>query len=329
MREERAAILLTALPPEEREQILTRLGPERGGRLRAEMRRIGQAPGSRDVLEQVLRDFEALLERGPVSDREAPRAEVKKVAEPPARPAPPAPADQPAVSADALARDPLAVLREMEAEQVAAVLEGEHPRTVSLVLNALETEQAGRVLKGLQPKTRREASLCLGQTSSGSRDVLQRIARALVQKSQTLRAHPEERHGGDARYKKIADLLRSLDKAERMEILNALEQQEAETAARIKDFLYEFDDVLRLEDRSLQKLLAEIDGKNLALALRGATPAVAEKVMNNLAKRAREMLNDEMEFLGSVAPAKVQQAQKMVVEVLQRLDQAGELVMGE
>ena len=124
-------------------------------------------------------------------------------------------------------------------------------------------------------------------------------------------------------------MLRLVEKADRLELLLAIEEQDPEKATRIKQYLYQFEDLLAIADRSMQKLLAEIDSKNLAIALKDATDAIREKIMNNLSKRAREALEEEMAFLTSVSPAQIREAHKVVVEVIQRLDQAGELVMTE
>ncbi len=127
----------------------------------------------------------------------------------------------------------------------------------------------------------------------------------------------------------MAGMLRCLEKTERTEVLTALDENEPETARRIKELLYQFEDLLRIHDRSIQKLLSEVDAKTLSVALKGATQEISEKVLNNLSKRAREALTEEMEFLGMVPIAQVREAQKALVDVIQRLDQAGELMMDE
>src|SRR5262249_15978522 len=96
---------------------------------------------------------------------------------------------------------------------------------------------------------------------------------------------------------------------------------------QVKEFLYSFDDLLLIEDRSMQKLLAEIDSKSLASALKGASDAIKDKVRNNLSKRARETLNEEMELLGTLPGPTTQEAQRAVVDGIRRPDQAGELRM--
>jgi flagellar motor switch protein FliG len=118
-----------------------------------------------------------------------------------------------------------------------------------------------------------------------------------------------------------------LEKTDRMELLTALEQEDPQTASGVKEYLYQFEDLLAIEDRSVQKLLAEIDSKNLALALKGAQQEIVDKVLSNLSKRARESLAEEMELSGTVPPRHIQEAQKVVLALFQRLDQAGELVM--
>src|SRR5262249_33279099 len=173
---------------------------------------------------------------------------------------------------------------------------------------------------------RREASVLLSRGATATAEVVQRVAAATLQKCRTMSEAPAD-PGDQERYKKMADVLRLMDKADRQEILTALEERDQATADAVKEYLYQFEDLLRIEDRSMQKLLSELDSKSLAAALKGAPEAIRDKVFGNLSKRARETLGEEMEFLGSVPPAQVQQAQQAVLEVIKRLDQAGELVM--
>jgi flagellar motor switch protein FliG len=236
--------------------------------------------------------------------------------------------------------DPLAALRQMagggppaaaaaaNVDRLALALQDEHPRTVALVLNQMEAERAGEVLKRLAPEMRREVSVQLGREVAVSPELVNRIVRTVLEKCRRLAELPPAQ-GGSNRFKRVAEMLRRLDKPDRMEVLAALDQNDPETAAQVKEFLYNFDDLLLIEDRSIQKLLAEIDSKSLASALKGASDEVKDKVRNNLSKRARETLNEEMELLGSLPPTTIQQAQKAVVDVIQRLDQAGELTMIE
>jgi flagellar motor switch protein FliG len=345
--QEKAALLLLRLPPTAADGILARLDPERGERLRADMQRFRQEPPPPEVVDQLLNDLEQILREQnlpaveqPPAGEQAPEAGASPPDEAPAvaqesdeegQPAQTAPPTGEALPDEAaVASDPLAALREMSGaaagvDRLALSLSDEHPRTIALVLSQLEPDGAGEVLKRLHPEMRREVSLQLSREVSVHPDLVNRIVRTVLAKCRTLAEAPPAATSN--RFKRMAEMLRRLDKPDRMEVLAALEQSDAPTAAQVKEFLYGFDDLLLVEDRSMQKLLAEIDSKTLASALKGASDAIKDKVRNNLSKRARETLNEEMELLGGLPTTTIQQAQKSIVDAIQRLDQAGELTM--
>jgi flagellar motor switch protein FliG len=349
--EEKAAILLRHLGPDMVESVLARLGPTQSGRLRAQLLRLDDTPLLQELSEQTVREFGEMirlsdrvvppLKLAPDTTSDAkdksqippPRSGPKKT-EPEAsvRDKPEAPysrpklAELPETPEGGDFEDPIAILRRMDPAELARALEGEQARTVALVLSCLETVPAGEVLKQLPTAQRREVSLQLGDSIKGGITIVRRIVEAVLQKTRTA-DHPMAGPSGEGKYKRIADMLRMLEKEDRTQIVGALSERDPETAAKVKDLLYQFEDLLLIEDRSIQKLLADIDSKSLALALKGADEPVREKVCNNLSKRAREALEEEMEFLGLVPTTQILQGQKVVVDVIQRLDQAGDLVM--
>jgi flagellar motor switch protein FliG len=335
-REDKAALLMLSLGQQALERVLAHLGPDRGSRLRGLLAQVHQSPPAPELVNEAAREFGDWLhssskrwqrphspEReghvGPTSDGRPEGVAAMKHA-------------GPAEGAGLTTNDPdpaadhVSALRAVEPDRLAWALRGEHPRTVSMVLDCLEPDRAGTVLKRLPPELRREAFLRLGQTTSCAGELIPRIVRAVVQKSQAVPENSVE-EGGQTRVKRMADLLRGLDRIDRMEMIAALEQEDGETAIRVKDRLYDFQDLLRIEDRSMQKLLAEIDSKTLTVALKGASQEITEKVMRNLSKRVRETLVSEMDLLSRVPARQIEEAQKAVVEAIQRLDQAGELVM--
>lgn len=313
--EDKVALLLNSLPPDVAEDVLTQLGPGQTGPLRARMRRLEEAPPPPEVVEQLLRGFAELLESA--GDTYEPGRATVAAATPAAESSEPASAS-----------DPIAGLGEVSPDHLAVALRGESLPTVSLVLSCLDATQAGEVLKRLPPEVRRDVSVRLGRPLSANPELVRTVARAVLLKCRGLGSGPAVL-SEDAKARKLAEMLRLLERTDRAEVLAALEQDDADTAARVKDLLYCFEDLLRIEDRSVQKLLGEFDAKTLALALKGAADEIREKVMNNLSKRARETLNEEIGFLGTVPSSQLKQAQKLVVDAIQRLDQAGELVMLE
>jgi len=337
--------------------VLARLDRERSERLRADMQRFQRAPPPPEVYAQILTDLDHLLREQSTGPHDAPVAATPGVNGAVAAPGPAGEEAKPAARVAngtasaaelpdeaAIATDPLAALRAMSGsgpaqapgngathatgnlERLALALSDEHPRTVALVLAQMEPDRGGEVLRRLHPEMRREVSLQLGREVSVNPDLINRIVRTVLLKCRTLVEAPPASGGGN-RFKRVAEMLRRLDKPDRMEVLAALEQNDPQGAVQVKEYLYAFEDLLNIEDRSIQKLLAEIDSKSLASALKGATDAICDKVRNNLSKRARETLNEEMDLLGALPPTTIQQAQKSIVEVIQRLDQAGELTM--
>ncbi|HWG43752.1 MAG TPA: FliG C-terminal domain-containing protein [Gemmataceae bacterium] len=328
---EKVALLLHSLPAEIAENVLAELGPARGGQLRSELEKLHQLGPNPDGLDEVLREFEEMLRQPdspPIVKEEPPTARQLAAYRPPSDPEIDLPETEDEPSLPPLPRDPIRALDALPPDLLGAVLQGEQAHTASLVLNCMPPEKAGEVLRHLTTEMRRDVSVRLSRLGSTPPELLARIASAVVQKSRTL-AGKRSDTSADAKYEKMAGMLRCLEKTERLEVLTALEENEPETGRRIKELLYQFEDVLRIHDRSMQKLLSEIDSKTLSVALKGASEAISEKVLNNLSKRARETLAEEMEFLGMVPIAQVRQAQKVLVDVIQRLDQAGELMMIE
>ena len=321
---EKAALLLSRLPTDAADKVLAELGSPRGERLRRELEKLRQSGNRRAISRRLSANSRTCCGR-PDAEPPPPTPQQLAAYRPPSE-ADLALPEEP--SLPALPSDPLRALDVLPPELLATVLQDEQAHTISLVLNALDSEKAGEILRQLTPEMRREVSVRLSRLTSSPPELLARIARALIEKARPL-AGKRSDTSGDARYEKMANMLRCLEKAERMEVLTALEADEPETAGRIKSLLYQFEDLLRIHDRSMQKLLSEIDAKTLSVALKGANQEISEKVLKNLSKRARESLSEEMEFLGMVPIAQVREAQKAVVDLIQRLDQTGELMMDE
>lgn len=326
---EKVALLLKHMDANVVQAVLARLGPERAESVRSRMKALGAGPQLRAGLREILAELDALVrELAPppaappvhqsatahVVDRviadEAPAAEVAAPSEP------------------ELPADPLQGVRLLAPENLALALQGESARTVALVLNHLEVDQAGAVYKRLPAELRREVSLQFARQVTPPQEVLRRIAQGVVLKARRLEQTARPADESD-RARKMAALVRQLDRAERLELLGALEEKDLVTAQRIKDQLYQFDDILLMENTSVQKLLAELDTKSLAVALKGSPPAIRDKILANLSKRAQETLTEEMELLGAVSGARLEQAKRGVVEAIQRLDARGELLMNE
>jgi flagellar motor switch protein FliG len=339
--EDRAAVLLKSLPGDLAEAVLGRLLPENAARLRERMK-AAPAVGSAEA-KRVLRGFVDQMRQLPPAAGGATKDEF--VASPFAKavlgamdtaPVAPSKALEPAAGGVATADDvfdegqgdPVAELRQLGPVKTAAVLRGERTPAIVVALSCLPMADASEVLKRLLPERRREATLRLARGAPGDAELQRAVARAVVRRGEALGDDPGALEG-DAGARRMAELLRGLERDDRKEVLEKLTQEDPATAEKVKALLYVFEDLLRIEDRSVQALLAEVEMKTLGLALSGAEEAMATKVMNNLSQRARDTLTEEMGLLGKPRATAVRDARAQIVGVIQRLDSEGKLVMIE
>ena len=125
----------------------------------------------------------------------------------------------------------------------------------------------------------------------------------------------------------VVAIVNSTDRATERNIMEYLEENDPELAEEIKKRLFVFEDSMRLDDRSLQRVLREVDQKELSLALKGATEDLKTKYLKNMSKRAAEMLQEDMDFMGPVRVKDVEEAQQKVVNVIRSLEEQGEIVI--
>src|SRR5262245_21314895 len=335
--EHKVALLLSSLDSQAADDVIQQLSQERKNRIRGLMRQRANEVPPAELLDRLVRDLVAKAARPVTHDGASairlvtPDAPNETVGHESRIASSQSSEGRNSVGPDARgdaanASEPMAQLRAMDLDRLLAGLEGEHPQSVATVINCLEPQAAGEVLKRLPPDVRRMVFLRLSQTTNSPLDLVPRIIQAIVQKCNTLADSPLTEKG-DTKYQKMAEVLKRLERTDRAELLEALTQQDSAAAALVKDRLYVFEDLRVIEDRSVQKLLAEVDSKTLAIALKETTDDIKEKVLNNLSKRGREMVAEEIGFLGHIPATQIQQAQKAVVDVIQRLDQAGDLVM--
>jgi flagellar motor switch protein FliG len=350
---EKVAVLLKSLPGDVVQKVMRHLDSRHAGLVQSELAKLNEQDDLNQRLSNVLDEAVNILGdgasprgEGPANSpsqgadsKTAPAKEAASAAKidirlddkleekpaPVSTPAPRTPATWPDAN-----MDPLRALAVIPVELLACALDSENARTISLMMNCLDVEIASQIYKRLSPGKRKEVSLRFTEQTTVGEELLKRIAQGVLKKCQALRDSPGSTTtelGG--REKRMAALLRGLERTERMEVLAALEETDAELTGRIKAMLYQFEDVLRMENISVQKLLSEVDVKSLALALRGAPQEIEDKILSNLSKRAQESLKEEISLTGVVPAPKVRVARQTLVEAIQRLDQRGELMLNE
>ena len=216
-------------------------------------------------------------------------------------------------------------LKWMEAKAVAQSISGEHPQIAAIVLSHLEAEQSASILPLLSEGMRTDVLMRIASLNEVPQSALSELDQ-LVEKQANAPPPSALRKIGGART--VADILNSMAKDQSGAEMTKIEQANTDLHQKIKDLLFVFDNLLDLDDRGIQTLLRDVGSDTLAVALRGAEPAIQERILKNMSKRAAEILKDDMEARGPVKLSDVEAAQKEIVLITQRLAEEGTISLG-
>jgi flagellar motor switch protein FliG len=183
-------------------------------------------------------------------------------------------------------------------------------------------------MRRLPPELRADLAVRLGRSGARNPDLLERLAGAVAEKARRLASAPPE-PTAEERVETLADVLRALPRPDRSPVLQRLEAADPDLAAQVRDKLYRMEDLLRVPDRQLQALLTEFEVKKLAQALKDVDPAIRAKVTANMSTRAKTVLGEESELLGSVSASVVKAARSDVLATLMRLEEEGRVTIEE
>lgn len=219
---------------------------------------------------------------------------------------------------------PFAIARKADAHQLMNVISNEHPQTIALILCYLQPDKAGQVLSALSEEVQAEVAFRIATMSNTSPMVVKEIEKVLDSKLSSVVRSDMTVLGG---VQTLVDLLNQVDRTTEKNITESLERESPELAEKIKESMFVFEDVITLDDVSIQRVLREVEAKELALALKGCSEEVANAIFRNQSKRAAAALKEDMEFLGPVRLMDVEKSQQRIVAVIRRLDEAGEIVI--
>jgi flagellar motor switch protein FliG len=219
---------------------------------------------------------------------------------------------------------PFDFARKTDPGQLLNFIQNEHPQTIALIMSYLQAEQSGAILSSLPPDRQVDVAKRIATMDRTSPDVLKDVERILERKLSSMVTQDFTAAGG---VDSIVEILNRVDRATERTIMENLEVQNPELAEEIKRRMFVFEDIVLLDDRSLQLVLREIESKDLALALKASSSEVAGKVYKNMSKRAADMLREEIEYMGPVRIRDVEEAQQRIVNVIRRLEESGEIVV--
>jgi flagellar motor switch protein FliG len=219
---------------------------------------------------------------------------------------------------------PFQFVQQVDPRDLLNFIRNEHPQVVALLLAYLPAERASSVLQNLDPEVQAEVSVRLALMERTTPEVLHDVEAAIRNRLGTVFA-PRQEINNAGGVDSLVELLRKVDIATEKSILEGLEQADPATAMEIKKRMFVFENITLLDDRSIQRVLREVDSKDLGLALKGASEEVRSRILNNMSERAAKMLEDDMAALGPVRARHVEEAQGRIVAVIRRLEEAEEI----
>lgn len=219
---------------------------------------------------------------------------------------------------------PFAIARKADAHQLLNIITNEHPQTIALILCYLQADKSGQILSALPEDVQAEVAYRIATMSNTSPVVVKEIEKVLDGKLSSVVKSDMKVIGG---VQTIVDILNQVDRTTEKNITEGLEKEDAELAEKVKESMFVFEDVITLDDVSIQRVLREVENKELGLALKGCSEEVANAIFRNQSKRAAAALKEDIEFLGPVRLMDVEKAQQRIVSIIRRLDEAGEIVI--
>ena len=219
---------------------------------------------------------------------------------------------------------PFEFVRKADASQLLNFIQDEHPQTIALVLSYLSPQQAAQIVSALPPDRQADVAKRIATMDRTSPDVIKEVERVLETKLSSLVNQEYNIIGGvDA----VVEILNTVDRGTEKHIMETLEIEEPELADEIRKKMFVFEDILLLDDRSVQRVLRDVENSDLAIALKGANEQVQNAIFNNLSKRLAAMIKEDMEFMGPVRMKDVEEAQQKIVNIIRKLEDSAEIVI--
>jgi len=219
---------------------------------------------------------------------------------------------------------PFEFVRKTDATQLLNFIQDEHPQTIALILSYLSSSQAATIISSLAPDKQADVAKRIAMMDRTSPDVIKEVEKVLERKLASLMNQDYTIVGG---VDSIVEILNTVDRGTEKHIMETLEIEEPELADEIRKKMFVFEDILSLDDKSIQRVLREVDNNELAVALKGTVEEVQNVIFNNMSKRLAAMIREDMEYMGPVRLKDVEEAQQRIVNVIRKLEDSSEIII--
>jgi len=314
----KAAVLLASLPEEEAAHLLSKLQPKQVELVSIEIARLGHIGG--DEQSQAIREFadvnpqsfgtstggldlaKTLVERALGKNANSTLENVRQQIE-------------------AL---PFAFVQKIDATHLLTFIMDEHPQTIALILSHLQPQKAAQVIAGLPSDRQLSVVRRIARMGQTNPEIIQEVEKGLEHRMSSITSQSYETAGG---VESVAEILNVTDRATERGLLENLAQEDPDLVEEIRRRMFVFDDISKFQTKDIQTVLKNVESGQWALALKTASDDLKQKILGNMSSRAAEMLKEEMDYLGPVKRSAVEQMQQQIVDIVRRLEDAGEITV--
>ena len=219
---------------------------------------------------------------------------------------------------------PFEFIRKTDASQILNFIQDEHPQTIALILSYLSPSQAAGIVGSLPPDKQTDVAKRIATMDRTSPDVIKEVEDILEQKLASLVSQDYTIVGG---VDSVVAILNTVDRGTEKHIMENLEIEEPELADEIRKKMFVFEDILMLDDRSIQRVLRDVENNELAVVLKNANEDVRNAIFSNLSTRLADMIREDMEYMGPVRVKDVEEAQQKIVNIIRKLEDSAEIVI--
>lgn len=315
----KAAILLLTVDQDSAAEILKRLPPEAIEEVSREIASMGEI--QKDFRKEVFKEFynaalanrylaeggleyaKALLRKA-LPDQDAERA-IKQVT-------------------SQVQTTPFSFLQKAESENLLTFIQDEHPQTIALILAHIPAQKASEILVGLPSQKQIEVVKRIANMEQTNPEVIKEVEQGLAHRLSDIVSQTFEKAGG---VETVAEMLNLADRSTEKGIMEGLEAEDPDLVEQIRRLMFVFEDILLVNDKGIQAVLKEIENETLALALKTASEDLKNKIFKNMSERAAQLIAEDMQYMGPVRVSDVEQAQQKIVDVVRRLEDAGEIII--
>ncbi len=223
-----------------------------------------------------------------------------------------------------LGSNPFQFFNEADPVQLATSFQNENPQLIALILAYLKPESSAQVLNNLPPDIQAQVAIRIAEMNTTNPEVLSDIEKIVESKFSSIVVQDVSKAGG---IQTLANILNRADRSTEKNVIELLKNYNNVLVDQVKELMFVFEDIARLDDRTIQRVLRDVDTKDLALSLKGMKDDVKDKLLRNMSERAQAMLVDDMEYMGPVRAKDVQETQTKIVRIIRTLEAAGEIVI--